>query len=279
MFASSSLYRHVREFIGRAWPNITEYLICFGILRGAYFFLLGRIWQHSGGKTITVTAPGSGEKLLIRLGTADVNVFYDIYIAQEYGWDFASPPRTIVDAGAYTGLSAAFFASRYPEAAIIAIEPDEENFRLLAKNTSSFANVQRIRAALWTESCPILLTNPGKGTWGFTVRKVDEVVDEMLPTSGISIRAVTIVDIIREYGIDRIDLLKMDIEGSEKEIFSDADQWIDSVEAICMELHDRFKAGCSRAFFNAVNDFPIELHRGEDVLVVREQSPMRPVVN
>jgi len=138
--------------------------------------------------------------------------------------------------------------------------------------------VQRLRAALWTESCPILLTDPGKGTWGFTVREVDEVVAEMLPAPGIPVRAVTIVDIIREYGIDRIDLLKMDVEGSEKEIFSDADQWIGSIEAICMELHDRFKAGCSRAFFKAVNDFPIEIYRGEDVLVVRDQSSMRPVV-
>jgi hypothetical protein len=71
--------------------------------------------------------------------------------------------------------------------------------------------------------------------------------------------------------------LKVDVEGSEKEIFSTADSWISSVDAICIELHDRFKIGCSRSFFTAVQDFPIELHRNEDVLVARADSQLAPV--
>ena len=70
---------------------------------------------------------------------------------------------------------------------------------------------------------------------------------------------------------------KVDVEGSEKEIFSTADSWLSFVDVICIELHDRFKSGCSRSFFKAVEDFPIELHRSEDVLVARAESRLIPI--
>ena len=45
--------------------------------------------------------------------------------------------------------------------------------------------------------------------------------------------------------------------------------WLGQVDAICIELHDWFKAGCSRSFFAAVEDFSVEAWRGENVLVAR----------
>jgi hypothetical protein len=81
-----------------------------------------------------------------------------------------------------------------------------------------------------------------------------------------------------DYEVDRVNLLKLDIEGSEKEVFSNARPWIDRVDAISIELHDRFKPGCTRAFFGAVTDFPIELRRGEKILVIRDNSPMGVVI-
>jgi Methyltransferase FkbM domain len=87
---------------------------------------------------------------------------------------------------------------------------------------------------------------------------------------------VTVPEIMREHGLDRIDLLKVDIEGSEMEVFSHADAWIGSVDAISVELHDRFKPGCSSAFFKAVEDFPVRLERGEDVFTAREETMLRP---
>jgi hypothetical protein len=68
----------------------------------------------------------------------------------------------------------------------------------------------------------------------------------------------------------------VDIEGSEMEVFSHADPWISSVEAISVELHDRFKPGCSSAFFKAVEDFPVQLRRGEYVFMARDESLLRP---
>ena len=87
-------------------------------------------------------------------------MFVHVFRWGEYAWEFAESPQVIVDAGAYTGLSTAFFALRYPAAKIIAIEPDEANFELLLRNTAAFANVQAVRAALWVESGSVVLADP-----------------------------------------------------------------------------------------------------------------------
>ena len=219
-----------------------------------------------------VMLPGTDIPLTLRLGTSDISVFKEIFIDLEYGWVFNTPPSVIVDVGGYTGLSAAFFAHTYPEAMIIAIEPDARNYELLMLNTARFPNVHAVCAAVWKESGTISLTDPGFGAWGLQVSESHAPV-----AGGDLIRAVTIDEIRQEFGLDRIHLLKVDVEGSEKEIFSTADSWISSVDAICIELHDRFKIGCSRSFFMAVQDFPIELHRNEDVLVARADSQLVPV--
>ncbi len=281
--SSSRLKLPTGAAVNRAWPIIYErlaffaaHLFCFGVVRGAYLFLLSRAWPKSRGREVGLRAPGTGAPLTVRLGTSDVQVFNDIYLRQEFGWKLSSSPKVIIDAGAYTGLSTSFFATQCPNAMIIAIEPDEDNFRLLVRNTARYANVHTVRAALWAESGSVSLVDPGSGAWGLRLLESngsDTVTTEAIPAlRSRSIQAVTITDIMRDFHLDKIDLLKIDVEGSEKEIFASADPWIDSVDAICVELHDRFKVGCSRSFFKAVEDFPIELRRGEDVLVMRDQS-------
>jgi hypothetical protein len=75
--------------------------------------------------------------------------------------------------------------------------------------------------------------------------------------------------LMAETGTQNIDLLKVDIEGAEVEVFSTASTWIDRTEAICIELHDRFRAGCAGAFLSAVGDFPDRIGSGEYLLVAR----------
>ena len=225
-----------------------------------------------------MVVPGSDVKLLVRLGTSDIVVFNDTYHGKEHEWDFPRAPEVILDAGAYTGLSTAFFAMRYPGARVIAIEPSEQNFTLLAQNVAAFKNVQIIKAALWSESGSVVVTDPGRDSWGMMVAEPDSsTINGNHVGAQSTVRALTVSDVMRECKLDRIDLLKLDIEGSEKEVFSNADSWIKDVDAISVELHDRFKSGCSRAFFCAVSDFPIELRRGEKILVVRDGSLMSPL--
>jgi FkbM family methyltransferase len=263
--------RGVRSALNSAADYYDAYAAAFGYARGASLLLASRRASKLG-KLMEVMLPGTDIPLTLRLGTSDISVFKEIFVDLEYGWEFNTPPSVIVDVGGYTGLSAAFFAHTYPEATIIAIEPDVRNYQLLTLNTARFSNVRAVRAAVWKESGTIALTDPGSGAWGLQVSE-----SHTPAVGGDLVRAVTIDEIRQEFGLDRIHLLKVDVEGSETEIFSTADSWISSVDAICIELHDRFKIGCTRSFFMAVQDFPIELHRNEDVLVARGDSQLVPV--
>lgn len=75
---------------------------------------------------------------------------------------------------------------------------------------------------------------------------------------------------MRDYKLNHIEILKIDIEGAEKEVCESASAWIDKVGMMAIELHDRHKAGCSRSFYNATNGFDAEINRGENVFVVRQ---------
>lgn len=75
---------------------------------------------------------------IVRNQTSDVEIFEQIFIRQEYNFTVNKPPEVIVDAGANVGFASIYFASKYPNSKIIAIEPEESNFRLLKKNTDSY---------------------------------------------------------------------------------------------------------------------------------------------
>jgi FkbM family methyltransferase len=264
------------DLAGTACQGAKEYVDCFGPARGLAFLPLAKpqakMRRHAKAREVKVAIPGHSACVLVRPGTTDVSVFNTTYRSKQYDYDLAQPPRVIVDAGAYTGLSAAYFASRYPGATVIAIEPDGTNFDMLVRNTSGLANVHAIRAALWSSSGSVELTDPGAGAWAF---RVAETGDSGSARPGLAevtrnqVPAITISEIMAQYSLSCIDLLKLDIEGSEKEVLASSAPWIADVRAICIELHDRFKPGCSREFYRAVHDFPIEHQRGETVMVMR----------
>jgi len=78
--------------------------------------------------------------------------------------------------------------------------------------------------------------------------------------------------VIDEYRLDKIDILKIDIEGAEKEVFADTSSWIEKVDAIIVELHEHMKSGCVRSFYNGSNGFEHEWRKGENVYLSRGAS-------
>jgi FkbM family methyltransferase len=207
--------------------------------------------------------PRSGRKIIIRLGTTDVAAFEHVFINDEYGFSLARAPATIVDLGANIGASAAYFALRYPTARIFAVEPEPSNFEILSKNAKLFPQVVPIHAAVWNREGRVEVRNTGEGHWSMRATEADT------PDRG-PIRATTLQTLMQEYRIMDIDLLKVDVEGAECEIFQDASAWIDRVAVICTELHDRFRPGCSAVYRAATKEFPVRWRRGELDCVARD---------
>jgi FkbM family methyltransferase len=207
----------------------------------------------------------------MRLRTSDVALFQEIFVESQYCWKLPMYPSVIVDGGANIGLTSVFFANRYPQAKILAIEPEASNFEMLMKNTEPYSNITAVCAALWKENCVLSLLNPEADPWGFWGYRTEELGKSQQSVQSVSVRAVTLGELMREYSLDGVDLLKLDIEGAEKEVFENCSGWIDRVGAIAIELHDRFKGGCTDSVLTATKDFGLRWQSGEITFLFRKE--------
>lgn len=249
----------------RQLTRIARYGMRFGVLRGLSLFsrvtMLGLL-KRTPQETV-LSVPQCQTQLTIRIGTSDLPTFEQVFLERDYQIDLGFTPRIIVDGGANAGYASAYFASRYPDATILAVEPEASNFALLQKNVAGLPNVRPIRAALWNRRTNLKIENPDDDKWAFRVTEVDEPAADAIP-------ALTIDDLVAMGGAGRIDLLKLDIEGAERDVFaSNYQDWLGKVRAIIIELHDSTLAGCSTAFYRATSQYPFaQTHRGENVILV-----------
>jgi FkbM family methyltransferase len=181
-------------------------------------------------------------------------------------FDLNENPSHIIDAGANIGLTSIYFANRYPAAKIFSLEPEETNFELLKVNTARYENIVPIKTALWKENTSLALI-PGDDHRGF------QTLDQK-SINAVNIRetvtATTVENIMKEYNIENIDLLKINIVGSEKEVFEDASLWIDCTSAIIIDLNDWLRIGCRDNFRNATKDFDVNHHFGDNIYIAKK---------
>lgn len=142
----------------------------------------------------------------------------------------------IIDAGANVGLFSRWVLKRVPEAQVYAIEVESGNFEILKRNTHRYS-VCCINKGLWSKECHLKVIARDTGEWGFMVTETKEYDTD-------TVEAISLKDILINYKLDEIDLLKMDIEGSEYEIFSSQDLgWLDRCHALVVETHDHIVEG------------------------------------
>lgn len=209
--------------------------------------------------TVSFKRPFPPKALSLRIPSTDVLLYRQIFERHEYDVPVSRPPRVIVDAGANVGLTSVYFAHRFPNARIIAIEPEAHNFALLASNVAEYPNVVPVKAALWHSHTVVDLFDPGVGPWGYVVGCADDCSGRWRQRTD----TVTLDAVMKTYDLDRVDLLKMDIEGSEREVLADPHAWIDRVDALIVELHERKKPGCTRVFEAVAPLFDGRWHGGE----------------
>lgn len=191
--------------------------------------------------------------------------FDDVILNQSYNLKI-SDPEWIIDCGANIGLATVFFKQKYPDSKIVAIEMEDGNFSMLEKNTYGYENVFLEKAAIWSNSSAHLFIEGGDKEWEYQVSSTGNDFDSK------STKAITINDIVEKYAIPTIDIIKIDVEGAEKEIFRKGTfDWLSITKVLIIELHDRMIPGSSKVFFQAITeyDFSLEL-RGENLIFTRK---------
>jgi FkbM family methyltransferase len=205
--------------------------------------------------------PGWKYPLYLRNDTSDIHTFYQVVYDEDYKIELGFEPRVIVDLGANVGLASIYFANRYPQASIFAVEPEPANFAAMQVNTAPYANIRCFNYGAWSKTAQLLVEDSGWGHWAFKVKEVDYVNEQTIP-------AISVEALMRENQLAEIDVLKIDIEGSEKELFEENyEPWLANTKVIIIELHDNFRAGASASFFKALTRYDFRMtHREENVI-------------
>jgi FkbM family methyltransferase len=217
--------------------SLLIYLNAFGTLPGLRAFLRRRRKQGM----IELRIPRVAHPLHLRAGTSDLWMFEEVFIDGEYALPNELHPRLILDVGANAGFASVYFANRYPQARILAVEPDPSNVELLRRNVAAYPQVEVVHGAVWFESTTLGLDDRGDKS-GIQVRA----------EAGGDVRALTIDELLALANSSRVDILKLDVEGAEKELFEHNPAWLANVGVLMIELHDRFKPGCSKAVYSAL---------------------------
>jgi FkbM family methyltransferase len=180
----------------------------------------------------------------LRKNTTDFEVFRQVF--SEYtGISYPQNAQVIIDGGANIGLFSVFMKNKYPDAKIICVEPDVENFKILQSNTGCYDNVYCENCGIWDKNTKLNVYDKfNLGKWG--------IICEESPEGKIS--SVSIDFLLEKYNVKQVDILKLDIEGSEKQVFAgDCEKWLPKIKTIIIETHDRMVANCSKTFFQAIN--------------------------
>lgn len=182
---------------------------------------LRRFWQprHKPGRVVI-----NGHETRFPDWASFLSAYEEIFAAKIYAFRSQRPDPRIFDLGANVGLSVIFFKQQYPDAKIVALEPDPAIYRYLDENVRShgLTNVELRNQAVWTERTQLQFAADGADG------------GRLSQSGGISVEAVPVGELL---GSEPIDFLKMDIEGAENEVLPACADQLKKVEHVFVEYH------------------------------------------
>lgn len=210
--------------------------------------------------------------------SSDMEVFKQIFSLKEYlpvvkayNANFCNEADyclNIIDAGSNIGLTSLFFMEYFDRSNIICVEPEVENFRVLEFNLKSTNNskIVKINGAVWSSNCKIKIINDFRDQldWSFRVEESN---------SPDAIYAYSINQLINDNDFKIVDILKMDIEGAEKQVFTSSTSNLDFLKitkCIAIEIHDEFD--CREDIYNIFNKYGFVLFNEGELTIGINQN-------
>ncbi len=192
------------------------------------------------------TSSGSGK---VEIGPLTVNYldplafaynFEEVFFEEEYFFQTENPEPVIVDCGSNIGLATLYFKTVYPKAKVIAIEAHPTTFATLQGNVrdNKLSDVEVLNVAVVggdEKEIALMFSKPGdlRSTKIREMHGDDELQEIKVP-------AVKLSTILPE----SVDLLKMDIEGSEDEVIDEIIPKLGQIKNVILEYH--FSPGTKR---------------------------------
>jgi FkbM family methyltransferase len=155
--------------------------------------------------------------------------YREIFLTQLYKFTALGDSPLIIDCGANVGLSVIYFKTLYPHARVIAFEPDREVFQVLTRNveTFQFTDVVLFEKAIWVCETKAPFKRDG-GVGGRLVPVANSANVQTVQTARL-----------RDLLDQKIDFLKIDIEGAECEVLKDCEGALQNVDHLFVEYHSK----------------------------------------
>lgn len=170
----------------------------------------------------------------LRPRTSDIRVAYEIFTKEELAmeWPLKTPPSSIIDGGANVGYATLALKNRWSDSQIVAYEPDHSNFSVLSLNCRKLSTTSLVEKGIWGKPCKLRVRPETTSTaWGLQFEPTFEFDQNGIPADSIPM-------ILETLPKKHCDLLKLDIEGAETNVFSQEDlSWIKQVSVIIIETH------------------------------------------
>jgi FkbM family methyltransferase len=183
-----------------------------------------------------------GVELYYRLNRGDIWAIYEVWMESNYDLPFEVRRRVLVDLGANIGLTSLWYAKRMGFEKVLAVEPSAGNAAVARKNLRE----NKVHSTL-TEAAIGAVEGEAmffEYNWSTHNALVFEPTEQPRSGGGLKLLCKYHVPILSMRQLlenlatgTRVDLLKLDIEGGEQELFASDISWLDSVDAITAEFH------------------------------------------
>lgn len=171
----------------------------------------------------------------------------------------------IVDAGANIGAASIWFAAAFPQAVVIAVEPDAANAAACRVNIAGHPSIRLVEAAIGAAPGFVVLSNPGHEAWAVQTSRADA------PDAG-GVKICTIPELVASVPAAELFIAKIDIEGFESDLFASGTDWVGDAKLIYIEPHDWLPTtrGSSHSFQRTMGAAGFDvLISGENLAYVR----------
>ena len=249
----SSYLRKLREYAKEvafcfrfAADPLSRTLLAANTLQFHIANALGIRYPSHAAKRYRVRSRNDHRELFLRTCGGDIYLFHEMFSTAYYEIParLKREARTIVDLGANIGLASRFFAEIFPNATLVCVEPNPPNIAILRKNVANLGGRVRIIEGAVSDHAGEAHFAGSFECWRGHLNKN--------ASSDYVVRCYTMDDILTLGGIDRIDILKINIEGAEEQLFAEPATWICKVRMILVELHGDYSI---RRFEQDVNPY------------------------
>lgn len=231
------------------------------------------------GKPFRVSVPGAGE-FELRPHSSDASTVRQVFRKREY--DISGFPQwpdierhyhallaagktpLIVDAGANIGAASIWFAAAFPKAVVVAVEPDAANAAACRVNIAQHPSIRLVEAAIGATPGFVEMSNPTHEAWAVQTSRSD--------VAGAGVKICTIPELVASVPGAELFIVKIDIEGFESDLFSNATEWVGNTKVIFIEPHDWMSStqGSSHSFQRTMGSAGFDvLISGENLTYVR----------